>query len=237
MTYDETTHAHLRAQVADQALGILDGRGRAELLAHVEQCPECADELESLTAAADALVRLAPGHEPPVGFESRAVDQMRAASPGHARRRAPLLAAVAASVLVAFGLGWTAHVASSRPTTRVAAGQVAERDLAGSGHTVGAAYVYTGSPSWMFITVSLPGAPSAVRCTVVTTSGHRHVVGTFALASGRGVWGAPLPVSFTSVRSIELATANGTVVARLANGAWSDASGGSPRAGAIHPSA
>jgi hypothetical protein len=57
------------------ALGILAGRERAVVLAHVEQCPGCGTELEQLSLTADALLRTAPEIEPPVGFEVRLLDR------------------------------------------------------------------------------------------------------------------------------------------------------------------
>jgi len=235
MTRDDiSSHDQLESWLAEQSLGILDGRARAELLAHVESCASCATELEAYTQTADALVHLAPGIEPPVGFESRTLERMRAqAAP--ARRRAPLLAAVAACVVLAFGLGWLTQFAigSAPATPRVAVGHVAERGLLGGGRTVGAAYMYTGSPSWMFITVSLPGDPRAVRCTVLTSDGRRHMVGTFSLAAGHGAWGTPLSVSFASVRGIMLSTARGAPIAQLSHSAWSYAARAAARGVAI----
>jgi hypothetical protein len=219
------SHDDLRAALPEQALEILDGRTRAEVLAHVEMCASCAEELEQFTETADALVHLAPGIEPPVGFESQVVERIRATAQGTParRRRAPVLLGIAASFLLAFGIGWVAHAATSSnraPATAIR-GHVAERTLVDANGAVGAAYVYTGSPSWMFVTVSVPGAPTAVRCTVVDTNGQRQVLGTFALASGKGAWGTPLPVPFSSVRGIELSTRTGGVVASLGQSNWS----------------
>ena len=44
--------------LAELALGILTGRERAATLAHVDSCPRCADELEQLSHAADAVARI-----------------------------------------------------------------------------------------------------------------------------------------------------------------------------------
>ncbi len=55
--------------LAELALGILTGRDRAATLAHVESCANCAEELEQLARAADAVVLVAPEADPPIGFE------------------------------------------------------------------------------------------------------------------------------------------------------------------------
>ena len=62
--------------LAELALGILTGRARAATLAHVDSCAHCAEELEQLSRAADAVVSVAPELEPPVGFEVRLFNRM-----------------------------------------------------------------------------------------------------------------------------------------------------------------
>jgi hypothetical protein len=64
------------SNLAELALGILTGRERAAALAHVDVCPRCAEELEQLAHAADAVVRVAPELDPPVGFEVRLFNRM-----------------------------------------------------------------------------------------------------------------------------------------------------------------
>ena len=62
--------------LAELALGILTGRARAATLAHVDSCAHCAEELEQLSRAADAVVSVAPELEPTVGFEVRLFNRM-----------------------------------------------------------------------------------------------------------------------------------------------------------------
>lgn len=224
---DIRSHDEYRADLAEHALGILDGRARAELLAHVEGCEECDAEMAELTAAVDALLHVPAGVEPPVGFESRVIERIRSSRPSViGPRRRPVLASVAAAIVVlAFGVGWTVdHVASSHPPLQ-AVGKMEQRALTASGHDVGIVYAYTGDPSWMFVTVDSPAAPALVRCVVVTNSGQRDFVGTFALAGGKGDWGSPLPVPFNAVRAIELTTPSGALVARLAGTGWNTSAG------------
>jgi hypothetical protein len=57
-------------------MGILTGRERAATLAHVDTCLRCAEELEQLSHAADAVVRVAPELEPSMGFEVRLFNRM-----------------------------------------------------------------------------------------------------------------------------------------------------------------
>jgi hypothetical protein len=73
MTMDSGTHEVFRSELAEFALGILDGRARANLLVHVETCPECAEQIQELSATSDLLMYVPVGAEPPLGFESAIV--------------------------------------------------------------------------------------------------------------------------------------------------------------------
>ncbi len=101
------------------ALGILDGHQRAQALAHVATCASCTSELEALAAATDAIVAAAPELEPPVGFEVRVLDAMKAGfrdrSRLRRRRRAMVVAFSVALLLGGVGLGALVE-SPSRPT-------------------------------------------------------------------------------------------------------------------------
>ena len=104
-----------RDLAAEIALGIADGRERAEALRHLSTCAECRHEVEQLSQVADELLMLAPVEEPPAGFESNVVGRAREQRPPRraparrlsprwlAPRLAPALAAVAvtAAALIA----------------------------------------------------------------------------------------------------------------------------------------
>ena len=221
MTMDTHDSDDFQNELAEFALGILDGRARAALLGHVEHCPECKDRLLELSATADLLMYVPVGVEPPLGFESGIIERIRASQPSsHWRARRWQWLAAAAVVAVSFGLGWTLeHLA--KPSTPVqASGAVKVHVLEADGHDVGTVYAYAGRPAWMFVTVDAKGAPSSVRCTVITTSGARRFVGTFALAHGRGSWGADLPVSANAVRNVVLSSTGGTVIAQFDDSTW-----------------
>lgn len=139
------------AELPELAVGSLAGRDRARVLAHLDQCPSCAAELESLSALADELVLLAPAVEPPVGFEVALLERLGVRSPpagvaplsgisgaahlsgagverpgshqAGAHRRWLLAAAVVAALALAFGGGWLASSAGRPPAGhQVAAG-------------------------------------------------------------------------------------------------------------------
>ena len=228
---DVHPHDKLRDDLAEYTLGILDGRARSDLLDHVNTCEECATEIAEFTKVADALLYAVPGVEPPVGFESRVVERIARSSSTvlkRPRRARGLFALVAAAVLLSFAGGWAFHrlmTTTINVNVKSAIGQMERRSLLAKGTAVGTVYAYSGTPSWMFVSVDAPLALNLVKCVVLTGSGARVDVGTFALAHGKGAWGTSLPVPFQSVKSIELTSSSGVVVARLSGDAWNRAVG------------
>jgi hypothetical protein len=207
------------------ALGVLTGRDRAAALAHVESCSRCADELEQLARAADAVVRVAPELEPPVGFEVRLFSRMGVTedvAPPVRRLRIPTwaLASAAAVVALAIGLG-VGHGLSSRSTghSSVAVGKptpgaiVTSAALWENGRAVGRVTTSSGTNPWMFMTLDTAAVQGKVTCQVVTNDGVTHAVGTFTVKQGYGAWGAPLPVAPRDVKRAEVVSPTGTVIA------------------------
>ncbi len=215
---DQFSHDALRESLAECALEVLDGRQRAAVMAHVETCEECDAELRALSSTSEALVTVPVAQDPPLGFESRVMDRIRRSdAPVALRRWRPLHLAAAATVFVAaVGVGWALdHATSSSNPTVAIRSHVIERKLVSSGHTVGAIYVDTSRPDWMFVSIDAPGAPSRVRCEVVTNSGRHDLVGTFWLSAGYGAWGKSLDVPWSSVRTVEISTTSGVRIATL----------------------
>lgn len=222
---DIHSHDDFQNELAEFALGILEGRARASLLTHVDGCPECSERIQELSATADLLMYIPVGAEPPLGFESGIIERIRQSQPAQRQwigRRWPSLAAAAAILVISFGLGWTLdHAFRTTPTSsHEATGQMEQRTLVAHGDNVGTVYAYSGKPSWVFVTVDAPGAPSTVRCTVITSSGAQRYVGSYSLSGGKGSWGATLPVSFSAVRNVELTSASGAVVAQFNSTTW-----------------
>ncbi len=111
--------AEIAPALPELALGVLTGRDRVVALAHTESCSPCADELEQLARAADAVVLVAPELEPPVGFEVRLFSRMGVSddvpTPIRRRVRTWFLASAAAVVALFIGLG-AGWALSSSPT-------------------------------------------------------------------------------------------------------------------------
>ncbi len=205
-------------QLAELALGILTGRARAATLAHVETCARCAEELEHLARAVDAVVATAPETEPPVGFEVRLFSRMGVDAAARPRRRIGAtqwaLAAAAAVIALGLGLGLGLGGGSGTPSPSEAGGHpLASADLVESGTTVGHVFVYGGSKPWMFMNLADSAARGTVKCVVITADGRHLTVGTFVASHGYGAWGAPLHVAPNTVRTAEVLSASGTVIA------------------------
>jgi hypothetical protein len=211
--------------LAELALGILTGRARVATLAHVDTCAHCAEELEQLAHAADAVVSAAPAFEPPVGFEVRLFNRMGlpeaaipAPEPVPFRRRRIVdtprwvLAVAAAVVAVAVGVS-VAQLGGSTSTGSSDAVRVATAALTEHGTTVGSVATYGGSVPWMIVTLADSTAHGKIACEVVTANGVTHKVGTFTANYGYAAWDAPLRVAPQDVRKAEVVSSNGTVIA------------------------
>jgi hypothetical protein len=223
--------------LAELALGILTGRARAATLAHVDSCPRCAEELEQLSHAADAVVSVAPEIEPPMGFEVRLFGRMGLTEapaafevPQSARKRALaqwssrlprwVLASAAAVIALALGLGigWSTGSSPNGGTPRQgpAGAEVAVGNLTANGTSVGSVNTYGGSKPWMIVTLADSWSDGKVTCEVVTKDGVTHEVGSFTAKDGYGAWGAPLRVAPQDVQEAEVVSSTGKVIATAA---------------------
>ena len=213
-----------QAELSELALGVLTGRDRARILAHVESCPRCAEELEQLSRAADAVVQAAPEAEPPMGFEVRLFERMGVADVRHTRRFRPPRwvagALAAAAAVVALAVGLSLSLSSPAPPSQSTAPPqgISTANLVEHGTVVGRVAVHGGANPWMSMMLIDSSARGTVDCIVVTSDGARHQVGTFDADKGYGAWVAPLSVSPQDIRSAEVVTPSGTVIATAALG-------------------
>ena len=209
-------------ELAELALGVLTGRDRARVLAHVESCQRCADELELLSRVADTVVQAAPEMDPPLGFEVRLFERMGVTDEGSRRRRrfrpsrwVPAVVGVAAAAL-ALGLGLSLTSSAPPPTVSAQGGthHGESAPLVASGQTVGHVMVFGGDKPWMSMMLNDSAAHGTVTCVVVTNDGVTHHVGTFVAEDGYGAWVAPLHnVNPADVRSARVVSPSGTVIA------------------------
>jgi anti-sigma factor RsiW len=230
-TNNEMGCARFHDDLAELALGVLTGRDRARALAHVDECPRCAEELEQLSRVADTLLQVAPEVEPPVGFESRLFERMGVVDVPSTRRRhlravpslrslrpsrwVPAAVAVAAA-FAALGVGLSGSPAPTAPQARSAdsAKSMASGNLVeANGRTVGHVVAVGGLHPWMSMMLEDSTAHGAVNCIVVTRDGVSHQLGTFVARQGYGAWVAPLHIDPVDMRTAEVVSSGGTVFA------------------------
>jgi hypothetical protein len=209
-------------ELAELALGVLTGRERARVLSHVESCPRCAEELEILSRTADSVLQAAPDMDPPLGFEVRLFERMGVTDARPVRRRlrrsrwVPAVVGIAAAaVALGVGLRVTSSPSTSPSVTAGAQGshQVETAALVSNGKTVGHVMTFAGDKPWLSMMLDDSSAHGTVRCVVVTEDGVTHTVGAFESREGYGAWMAPLHVNPATVRTAEVVSPSGTVIA------------------------
>ena len=210
-----------RGLLAEVALGVADGEDRARVLDHVAACTECRAELARQSAIADGLLALAPGLEPPLGFE---LGVRRAIEPPAPRRRRrvlrPLVAVAALAAVVAITAG--AMFSAFRDDMRLADhyratldqahgsyfGAVRFEDVAG--RPGGVVFTYRGNPSWLLVTVAPPLRKAVTGAELVERNGRRIPLESFRLVDG--TWGGTLPTDLDALAAIHLVDAGGRPV-------------------------
>jgi hypothetical protein len=160
----------LRQLAPELALGGLTGPERAAALDHLARCSECQPYVEELSSVADRLLLLAPEDEPSAGLETRVLSRINELQPP-VRRRRPWLVGLASAAAILVGVSGGALVVRhlDRGTLRfnkeyvTALERLHGRSLRAAaltdaqGHSVGQAFVYDGSPSWVFVSVDGSG--------------------------------------------------------------------------------
>jgi hypothetical protein len=215
-------------QLAELALGILTGRERAQALAHLEGCPVCPAELEQLSLAADSLLEVVPSVEPPLGFEVRLMERLgtgrairrRFHRQGRLRPSTLVLTCIVAVLLVAMagvgvGTGWLSR-GSQRPVVAGfgtdAGGHLQTEALIAGSRTIGETTVYSGTTSWLFMSVDDGSWSGNAICEIRFADGSTLPLGTFWIDKGYGAWAAPFPSGKGPIQGASLVT-GGTVLA------------------------
>jgi anti-sigma-K factor RskA len=197
-----------REMAADLALGIVEGEERGRALQHLADCPDCRAEVEKYSELADELLLLSPRREPPVGFESRVLDELLPAPKPRRRRRltlvlAPVAAAVAAVAITLAVVSDDLQLASHyRHTLKEANGKEFESYLLQTegGQNAGTVFSYSGYPSWVLITVDPAHRADLRSAELVMNDGRQVPVHWFGLdPSGSSGGGIPVDPKNVSV--------------------------------------
>jgi hypothetical protein len=208
-TMTEPTCDEFKELSAELALGILHGRERADVIAHLETCPACHEELLLMGDLADRIVALTPSAEPPAGFETRVLAGLapRAKRP---RRRPVGLILAAAVVAVAIGVGgW----AIGRAGHHRGGSEVVAAAFVSHGQTVGQLVESNDAYPWVYMTVDTNLGAKTIICELTATGGKTVRLGQFRLTAGSGQWGAALPAAIGHVTGARLVDAHGVTVA------------------------
>lgn len=201
-----------RVAYSELALGVLDGRERADALAHLEHCPACHRELLLMGDLADRLFELTPGAEPPAGFETRVLDSLTSrARPPRWRPMRVALVAAALAVMVGVG-GWAVGRQGTAGGPSIGDNRVATAELVAGSHHVGQVIATRGAHPWIYMAVDTGLGEQTVMCRIRERNGATVTLGRFPLSHGYGYWAAPIPASF-ALAGAQLIDAGGRTVA------------------------
>ena len=200
------------------ALGILGGGERAEVLAHLDRCASCREQSAEWAATADVLPMLLTEAEPPVGFEARTLERLRADRDRVPRRsRMQRLLAVAAIVaVVMIGTIATVRIIDARDaeSSSDAKPVVTSAEMIGrSGHGAGAAFMTTGDDQYVFLDVDYGVKSGVYRIEVVDGANRATPIGNVSIKEGQGAWAGELPggAGTSGPRMVRIVGADGEV--------------------------
>jgi Putative zinc-finger len=206
----------VRDALVEVALGIASGEERARVLEHVAHCPACQRLLAELTDAADGLLRLAPVHEPPPGFELRALAAVGAGRRRPRRRWAWRLVPALAAALVAAAIAAEGVLIATRDERQLGqqlAGVLARAEGSYIAVTelrddqrrkLGVVFHYGGKPSWVLTTLDRPLPAGRYRATLVRRDGSTAALGTFTLGPRDRSLGSTVRIDITEVAQLRL---------------------------------
>jgi Putative zinc-finger len=228
----------VREVAPELALGIADGKERAEALAHLASCAACRSYLAELTDVADDLLALTPSEEPPVGFETRVLTELGIEPARSSRRlRWPLvrprriLLAAATACLLAVATTAGAFMLAFEDERELADQYQAALDNVGGEYfqatalrnrrqaTVGQVFGYQGDPSWLFVVVYAPYRDTPLTGNLTTTGGDTVPLRAVELNAERASWGGEIPIDLREVELVRLVDQSGNVYqARIPGG-------------------
>jgi hypothetical protein len=221
----------VRELAPELALDIAAGEDRSAALHHVTGCQACRGLVSELSVVGDELLLGAPVHEPPPGFESRALAAMsepppnrRRAPRAHSHRRQWRLVLAAAAALVAGALGGGSVFLATADDRQLAQGYratlsegkgsfFAAAPLQGSHGRAGTVFGYEGRPSWVMVTLE-PGVRDgrALEVRIATRAGTYIDIGDAVLRGGNEAWGQQIPVDLSTVMELQFVGPGGRPV-------------------------
>ena len=230
---DDLTCAAARDLAPDLALGLLPGAERARLLAHLAGCSSCEALVAELAEVADNLLLLAPGADPPPGFESAVLARIDGASssapvvpihpasagrsePAGRHRRWVVLLAVAAALVLLGGLAGGIALADREsgypPVRQFEGASLRSAPLVGSNqHQWGQVFLFNGKTSWVMVTMRWDVPDGTFNLVVDRRTGSPEWLTKLHLAGGEGSIGTTL-VDAPEVTAVQVFDAQGHLV-------------------------
>ncbi len=201
------------------ALGIASGDERAAALRHLAHCPDCREDVQTLTDTADQLLLASPEVEPSAGFDERVVAAFTVGAP-KARSRRTLVLAAAAAIVVALACGAVAGWLVGRPDAEQQQYAQQGRDMSGLREAsfglddpATRVVAYDGDPSWLLLMVNGGLADGTYSIVCDYQGGWSLSPGTVTVHDGRGTWSATVPRTLADLTGVRLQTATGDPVA------------------------
>jgi len=211
----------VRDLAAELALGSTTGEERAHALVHLSECSECRALVEELSRTADSMLLLAPQHEPPIGFETRALARFT----NRRRRVSWRWVAVAALFAVLCSAATGAFVAQrGRVDHRLAAAykriiaQIGGHSLRAAelrsltGTAVGKVYAYDGKPSLVFLVLNDREGNGQFEVELDPLVGDSIRLAGLQMKSGKAYWATTAALQIDQIQSVNIIDSTGVPV-------------------------
>ncbi len=217
-------NGHQSEQLGAYALGVLDDDEWSAVHAHVEDCPQCRQEVGDLREIEERLGEIPPEaflEGPPPGGDlllRKTLQQVRQETRGEDKRRRALwsLAGVAAAVVALAGgtfFGRSTVPASVVATSSAAAPRVGTTTDAVTGTSLNV--TMTPAAGWVRLRATVAGVPAGSQCRlyVVARDGSREFAGSWLVGYGASAVDGSALVAPAEVTAVLVETYAGQVLA------------------------
>jgi Putative zinc-finger len=196
----------VRQSAPDFALGTLTGRERAEMVAHLDDCPSCQTLVGEYASVADSLLELIPEADPAGDVGAPVLAAMRPARHPRWRHRVAALAAAAIiAIATATGITVAFRGLGDDSSTPRASSVLRSAPMVGSGNvTVGRVVTTNDRPPTLAVSVDYWLPDGSYQVAARDRVGAATPVGSLDVTNGRGTWtgstaAADHPVAITLV--------------------------------------
>ncbi len=205
----------IRESAPDFALGALTGRERAEVIAHLDDCPACQALVGEYASVADSLLELIPEAEPTAELAPPVLAAMRPSPRPRWRHRLVALAAAAIIAITgATGLTVALVTRDDGGTSSSAAPPLRSAPMVGSGDlTVGRVVTTSNRPPTLAVSVDYWLPDGSYQVAASDRAGEAAPVGTLDVTDGRGTW-TGRAAQLSHPVAVELVDQSGHVVCR-----------------------